>query len=693
MTTQPSFPRREFGKAAGNKNPGLWLFTTPLVVLGLLIWGVAAWRGLGNPFSSPALAQTTGTSEKAPDFSADFTLINTPTPLSFKHQLKGQVVLLDFWTYGCINCIHIIPELARLQKHFAGQPFVIIGVHSAKFANEGLAANVRQAVLRYKIDHPVVVDQNMQIWNAYGVDSWPTLVLVGANRKIIGSVSGEGNYNLLKQSIAHTLTTDKTNGSLAAAPLVLPEQKAMKFASGLLFPGKVLADHANGRIFIADTDHNRIVAATWPNALGRSKLLAVYGNGQRGKQNGPAANAEFSSPQGLALDGQTLYVADTNNHLIRTINLKTSQVQTVLGTGHEVFDVTGGGAGRNQGINSPWDLAVRGKWLYIAMAGEHQIWRMNIQTHQAAAFAGSGSEGLQNGSLSNAALAQPSGLALSGDTLYFADSENSAVRGVHLSAKRVFTLVGHGLFDFGDQDGPASSALLQHDLGVAILGKNLLVADTYNDKLRLINTVSNQVTTFAGNGKPGTGAAGGSLQLYEPGGLSVWHHTIFVADTDNQRIVMINARTGQWHEVMISGLHIPSAAKSATAQAPLPAATNLSAVLQPDTGISISAGVVLPANTHLTPGVPVSVRITNGGRTVAQQTISAKAVPLLFNVEPRKFSSYPASGKAQWRVEVFYAYCTNSLNGVCVPAQAAWNVNVTFAPTGKTKLNLVQMQN
>ncbi len=693
MTTDPFSSRRGADKAAERKNRGFWLFTAPLVISGLLIWGLATWRGQGSPFSSRALGQTTGASEKAPDFPADFTWINTPVPLSFKHQLKGQVVLLDFWTYGCINCIHIIPELARLQKHFAGRPFIIIGVHSAKFANEGLAENVRQAVLRYKIDHPVVVDQNMRIWNDYGVDSWPTLVLVGANRKIVGSVSGEGNYSLLKQSIAHTLAADKANGSLAAQPLVLPKQKTMKFASGLLFPGKVLADHANGRIFIADTDHNRIVAASWPNAEGRSKLLAVYGNGRRGTLNGPAAKAEFSSPQGLAMEGQTLYVADTNNHLIRAINLNTGQVKTVLGTGHEVFDFTGGGIGRNQGINSPWDLAIGGKWLYIAMAGEHQIWRMNIKTHQAAAFAGSGAEGLRNGSLSDASLAQPSGLALAGDTLYFADSENSAVRGVNLAAKRVFTLVGRGLFDFGDKDGPAASALLQHDLGVALLGKNILVADTYNDKLRLISTASKQVTTFAGNGKPGTGTPGGPLQLYEPGGLSVWHHTIFVADTDNQRIVMINALSGQWHEVMISGLHIPAATASAIVQAHLPAATDLSAVLRPDARISISADVVLPADTHLTPGVPVSIRITDGSRTVAQQTIGAQALPLVFRLQTGKSSPFLAGGKAQWHVEVYYAYCTNSQNGVCMPAQAAWNVNVTFAPTGRTELKLTPMKN
>ncbi len=667
-----------------------WLAASFVALLGLAGGMLVTWNNRGNPFAGVSLAQPAAASDIAPDFPPDFTWLNTPTPLSFKHQLKGQVVLLDFWTYGCINCIHLIPELDRLQKHFAGRPFVIIGVHSAKFTNEALAQNIREAVMRYKIDHPVVVDQNMQIWNAYGVDSWPTLVLIGANRKIIGSVAGEGNYSLLKRAIARTLARDKANGSLAAHPLVLPKFASMQTASGLLFPGKVLADHAGRRIFISDTDHNRIVAASWPDALGRCHLLAVYGSGRTGRTDGPAAIAEFNSPQGLALEGNFLYVADTNNQLIRRINLKTGYVKTILGTGHEVFDFTGGGTGTNQGINSPWDLAANGKHLYIAMAGEHQIWRMNLQTGRAAAFAGTGAEGLRNGQAANAELAQPSGLALMGNTLYFADSENSALRGIHLTNNRVFTLVGSGLFNFGDQDGPAAGALLQHDLGVAALGKNLLIADTYNDKLRLFNTASDTLTTFAGNGRPGAGKAGGKLQLYEPGGLCVWHHTVFVADTDNQRIVMINARTGQWHELSISGLHIPGRVKMAAAHHASGAAA-LSANLRPGRRIEIQAQVHLPADTHLTQGVPVSIRITSGGKTVAQQTTGAKSLPLTFKLMPAGMNAaeFSANKTLHWHVEVYYAYCTNIDNGVCVPARATWDVSINFARTGSAVLQLI----
>ena len=443
-----------------------------------------------------AVLGDTGSGIMAPDFPADYTWINTPEPLSFEHQLKGQVVLLDFWTYGCINCIHLIPTEERLLHHFAKEPFEIIGVESAKFSNEAVASHVRDAVLRYGITNPVIVDQNMTIWNMYGVNAWPTLVLVDASGHVVGSVAGEAGYHSLEHAIARTIAADRKAGTLAAHPLNLPLQHTLVSASGLLFPGKVIADAKMGRLFIADTGHNRIVETTWPDALGHCKLVAVFGNGRAGHIDGPAAQAEFDAPQGLAVTGDSLYVADTMGQYIRKVDLHTGMVSSVLGNGHEVYDTAGGGTGTRQGINSPWDLVVRGNMLYIAMAGEHQLWTMNLRTDKAQALAGTGGEGLQNGPADQAMLAQPSGLTLNGNILYFADSENSAVRGLNLKTMQVFTVIGHGLFDFGDKNGGPDTALLQHDLGVAMLGKNILVADTYNDKLRLIDPATRMVTTY-----------------------------------------------------------------------------------------------------------------------------------------------------------------------------------------------------
>jgi thiol-disulfide isomerase/thioredoxin len=622
---------------------------------------------------------------KAPNFPSNFAWINTPQPLSFKHQLKGQVVLLDFWTYGCINCIHMFPVLDRLQKHFANQPFLIIGVHSAKFAAESRPRNVRAAVMRYKLDHPVIVDENMQIWNAYGVDSWPTFVLVGAGGHIDGSVAGEVSYHSLKKAISQQLKYDRKHHLLAAHPLVFPIRDQEYSASGLAFPGKVLASARLKRLFIADTDHNRIVETTLPNRSGVAKLIAIFGNGKNGRSNGPAGECEFSSPQGMALLGDTLYVADTNNHLIRAINLKTDMVRTVLGTGSEVFDFAGGGKGTQQGINSPWALAGRGHTLYIAMAGEHQVWKFNTQTLVARAYAGSGFEGLENGVGLAAEMAQPSGLALRGHYLYVAEPEASAVAQINLKSRQVRTVVGHGLFTFGDKDGSLNSALLQHCLGVAAWGKNrLLVADTYNDKLRLINLKSGQITTFAGIGRSGTGHIGGPVEFAEPGGLSVMGHTIFVADTDNQRIVILNGKTGHWRQLMITGLHAATnSAKPSHLALRLKRTPTVTAEFGSGTQVSLTAELMVPHGTHLTVGVPISIRITTpSGKLIFETTTESKGNPAIGFTLPAGLPT------GTWLTEVYYDYCTNATMGQCVPATCAWKVEVRRGAGRKIELKL-----
>ena len=626
-----------------------------------------------------------GRGPKAPDFPADFAWINTPQPLSFKHQLKGQVVLLDFWTYGCINCIHMFPVLDRLQKHFANQPFLIIGVHSAKFVAESRPRNVRAAVMRYKLDHPVIVDENMQIWNAYGVDSWPTFVLVGAGRHIDGSVAGEVSYHSLKKAISQQLKYDRQHHLLAAHPLVFPMRDEEYSASGLSFPGKVLASARLKRLFIADTDHNRIVEVTLPNHAGVAKLIAIFGNGKSGRRDGPAKECEFNSPQGMALLGDTLYVADTNNHLIRAINLKTDMVRTVLGTGSEVFDFAGGGKGTQQGINSPWALAGRGHTLYIAMAGEHQVWKFNTQTLVARAYAGSGFEGLENGVGLAAEMAQPSGLALRGHFLYVAEPEASAVAQIDLKSRQVRTVVGHGLFTFGDRDGSLSSALLQHCMGVAAWGRNrLLVADTYNDKLRLINLKSRRVTTFAGIGKAGTGHIGGPVEFAEPGGLSVMGHTIFVADTDNQRIVILNGKTGHWRQLMISGLHaVAKSAKRSHLALRLDRMQTVKAEFVSGAKVYLTAHLKVPQGTHLTVGVPISIRITTpSGKLIFETTTESKGNPAVGFTLPAGLPT------GTWLTEVYYDYCTNATMGQCVPATCAWKVEVDQGMGRKIELKL-----
>lgn len=485
---------------------------------------------------------------KSPDFPDNFAWINTDRPLKLADQLKGQVVLLDFWTYCCINCMHVLGDLAYLENKYADQPFAVIGVHSNKFDNESSPANIRAAVKRYKIRHPVIVDERMQIWRAFGVHAWPTFILIDPEGHKIATLAGEGQREALDAAIASALQIARSEGTLAKSPLGLLRQPGAPSAGGLTFPGKVLADAPGKRIFISDSSHNRIVITAWPDDRGHARQIAVIGSGQAGSTDGAADRATFNDPQGLALIGNTLYVADTKNHLIRTVDLRTMTVTTILGTGRQSYDRTGGKRGTAQGLSSPWDLATDGKTLYIAMAGLHQLWKMDLESGIGDVLAGSGSEGIVDGPSLSAALAQPSGLALIGKTLYFADSEVSGIRGVDLDRGQVFTIIGRGLFEFGDVDGNYPAARMQHPLGLTALDDGLLVADTYNHKIKRIDLKKRSATTLiVSSASPSPD----KLRLYEPGGLSLGGDTLVVADTNNHRIVLIDVKINTWRELVI----------------------------------------------------------------------------------------------------------------------------------------------
>ncbi len=653
----------------------------PVLSLFLAVTAVIAIAALRTTFHANAMGRQRSAAGRlrAPDFPKGYAWLNTAQPLSFKKQLKGQVVLLDFWTYCCINCIHILPMLDHLQHEFRRQPFVIIGVHSNKFTEEGEAANIRAAVQRYKITHPVIVDQHMHIWNAYGVNAWPTLVLIDSTGHIVGSVSGEGHARLLRRAIKQALAQGRRNHTLAAAPLKFTPATSVPSAGGLSFPGKVLADPAGHRLFIADSDHNRIVETSWPNARGHAKLLAIFGDGHSGMTDGPADHASFNNPQGMALRGQFLYVADTGNNLIRRINLRRGRVHTVLGTGRQSNDTTGGRAGRKQGLNSPWALKINGDDLLIAMAGEHQIWAMNLRSHVAAPIAGSGAENLRNGVGVNADFAQPSGLARIGHNLYVADSEDSGIRQINLHTLRVSTIAGHGLFIFGDVNGGYSSSRFQHPLGIAAFGKDLLVADTYNNQLRLVNPRTRQVGTFLGTGKPGAGTPGGTLQFFEPGGLSVAGNTIFVADTNNQRVVIINAGAKAWRQLVIDGLTPPRRTRRAAHYTPTIAAAG--AQINPNHPLRLSIPLTLPPRTHFTPGAPLSISIKQGAHVLAQETLTGGRTPVVATVSLgalREAARHDRPHGKPWTVRLFYTYCSEGPASACRPGTTAYRATVTF---------------
>jgi DNA-binding beta-propeller fold protein YncE len=470
-------------------------------------------------------------------------------------------VLLDFWTYGCINCVHVLPDLKRLEAKYANE-LVVIGVHSAKFPNEKVTENLRRIVQRYDIHHPVANDAEMSVWRAYTIRAWPTQVLIDPAGYIVGAASGEGHGEQFDMAIAAVIQVFEERGELDRRPLdqflqqqprkggssaAIADASDVSGNSQLMFPGKVLADERGGRLFIADSNHHRVLIRALADD---GRVLDVIGGaaGEPGDANGAWEQATFRTPQGLALsgDGGTLFVADTGNHLIRAIDLNARTVKTAAGTGQQARGPSDGGAASSTSLSSPWDLAMFGPLLFIAMAGTHQIWMLDPTRGLIWPYAGSGREARADGAVDDAAFAQPSGLTIADGTMFVADSESNIIRAIELPpVNRVSTLAGGDLFDFGDKDGTGDAARFQHPLGVAHHDGQVYIADTYNHRIKRLDPRSRRVSTFAGTGRPGhQDGPAAKAQFYEPGGLTVAGDRLYVADTNNHAVRVIDLRTG-----------------------------------------------------------------------------------------------------------------------------------------------------
>ena len=513
------------------------------VVCVLALLGLAAGTRLtGRASMSTRYMGTT----RAPEFPGYAEWLNTSHSYHMQ-ELRGKIVLLDFWTYCCINCMHIIPDLARLEEKYPNE-LVVIGVHSAKFTGEQDTENIRQAILRYGIRHPVINDYRFTLWRAYGVHAWPTVALVDPEGTIVGMHSGEGIYDVFDPIISEMVEHFGAEGKLDRVPLPIELEEVHAPSSLLSFPGKILADEASRRLYISDSNHNRIIIATLPMAADEpARVLRLVGSGREGFDDGPIDRATFNHPQGMALDGPAaasaglsstqLYVADTENHAIRAVDLATGMVSTVAGAGRQAGMMNRPGVGREVALSSPWDLVRVGRKLYIAMAGSHQIWVLDLDTQRAEPFAGTGQEGRTDGELGAVEFAQPSGLATDGEQLYVADTEVSAIRIVDLKPRdgRVRTLAGGELFEFGLKDGQRLDARFQHPIGVAWHDGTIYVADTYNNAVRAIDAATGDVRTFLGDGRAGT-EDGNRPRFDEPNDVKVVGNLLYIADTNNHRI-------------------------------------------------------------------------------------------------------------------------------------------------------------
>lgn len=455
---------------------------------------------------------------------------NVDGPLSLA-DLSGRLVILDFWTFCCINCFHVLPTLRRIEDTYPDE-VTVIGVHSPKFEHERDPEALRHAIARYGVHHPVVHDPHMILWGEYCVRAWPTLVLISPDGTVIGQLAGEPHPDLLVQGVGDMVTQFWQRGEMK--PRKLPPHPIRDEGAALRFPGKIKpcpSWDGTKMWALADTGHHQIVVVEDDGTE-----VVRYGTGEAAWRDG-GAEAAFDAPEGLACDQDFIYVADTRNHAIRRIDRASGMTTTVAGIGVRGGILRHPEPGDGCALASPWDIALADGRLYFANAGSHQIGELELDTGMVRPAAGTGGENIVDGAAADALLAQPSGLALAPDgrSLYFVDSETSSLRRLNIEAGNVETLVGAGLFDFGHADGPLAQAKLQHPLGVDAVDGRVYVADSYNSAVRVVDLASGTVSNLSAR----------CTDLHcrpeaEPAGVAAdGPHRVLVSDTNNHRVLEI----------------------------------------------------------------------------------------------------------------------------------------------------------
>ncbi|WP_405571242.1 thioredoxin-like domain-containing protein [Streptomyces sp. NBC_01167] len=445
---------------------------------------------------------------RAPELVGKGGWLNTGDKQYALADLRGKIVLLDFWTFCCINCLHVLDELRDLEEKHR-DTVVIIGVHSPKFVHEAEHQAVVDAVERYQVHHPVLDDPGLATWKQYAVRAWPTLVVIDPEGYVVAQHAGEGHAHAIARLVEELEAEHEAKGTLRRGdgPYVAPEP----VATDLRFPGKAVL-LPSGNLLVSDSTRHQLVELE-PDG---ESVVRRIGDGI------------LNEPQGLALlpDGRVA-VADTVNHTVRAYDPESGAFETLAGTGRQWWQGSPtSGPALDVALSSPWDVAWWGGKLWIAMAGVHQLWTYDPETGTVEVAAGTTNEGLVDGPAAEAWFAQPSGLAATEERLWIADSETSALRWIDPDLV-VHTAVGTGLFDFGHRDGPADQALLQHPLGVTALPDgSVAVSDTYNHALRRYDPVSGDVSTLA-------------TDLREPSGAVLVGDDIVVVESARHRLTRL----------------------------------------------------------------------------------------------------------------------------------------------------------
>lgn len=446
--------------------------------------------------------------------------------------LRGRVTLLYFWTFDCVNCVNLLADLNWLEHRYH-DGLCIVGVHTPRYSGQRSAGAVLKAVNRHHLRHPVASDPNFLLWQHFGVQAWPSVVLLDAHGRAAAIFTGEGQRQEIDRRIAGLLDDAIAQDVRVYEPWPAVGRPEPRLP--LAFPARVLA--TADALYISDTAHHRVLETTLEGRIKRQ-----FGSGNAGYWDGRLVDCGLSSPQGLALGKDALYIADTGNHAIRRVRLLSGDVETVAGTGR---------SGRERpslhpdptavSLCAPVDVLLHNEHVYFTLAGQHQVWDLDLTRRTLDILAGSGRYGLEDGSGAYASFCQPAGLTVLGQVLIVADAGAGAVRAIRLLDRQVNTIIGAGPWEFGDVPGKRDVARLQHPQGVAADSRGLVfVADSYNSKLKAINLKTGETRSF---NLP--------YRFHEPEGVSLSQGALWVANTNAHEIVRVDLQNGSCQRIAV----------------------------------------------------------------------------------------------------------------------------------------------
>lgn len=449
--------------------------------------------------------------------------------------LKNRVILLDFWTYDCVNCLQVNSKIKELEQEF-GSKLTVIGVHCSNFESAKNTAAVRKAVIKYDIDYPVINDQNLAICNSFKPESienieLPTAILLDyhgqVSRKYIGrndinkhlkedvsKLIAKYNYRLNRDLLPILLEKNKITGHVLSFPTRLEYVKDFEY-NGARFPA----------MFIANSGKNNIIISSMAG-----EIIATIGSLRQGFDDGDFDTASFDLPNGMVYKNHKLYVADTNNDAIRVVDFKENKVSTLI-----AGEISNQNDSSAITLSSPTDIKFYpdADNIIIASAGNNQILQYDLTKQTSKIIAGDGQNGIKDGKYPQNSLAQTSSLAVFGQKIYFVDAKSSSLRVIDKDGT-LTTLAAKGVAE-------SEKSLLEHPLSLTVDDTGIYIADSYNNSIKKYDFSSHKINNFIGTKNSGNNLGSkGNTEFDEPNGIVSVIDKFYIADSNNDRIVVIN---------------------------------------------------------------------------------------------------------------------------------------------------------